>query len=141
MSEHDTVELAARLAAQPQPVCAELTPFELVDADLAAGFVAMRFDAQPLFANHFGNIQGGFAVALIDALVSVASYALLGRWCPTVEIKSSFVAPARLGECRGEARVIRAGATLVFLESRLWGGDGELAVHATATVSVRDASA
>jgi acyl-coenzyme A thioesterase PaaI-like protein len=75
-------------------------------------------------------------VALVDVLVSVAAYAKR-QWCPTVEIKTTFVAPLKLGECRGEARVIKAGKTLAFLEARLWGTDDELAIHATATVSVR----
>jgi acyl-coenzyme A thioesterase PaaI-like protein len=53
-----------------------------------------------------------------------------------VEIKSTFVAPLMLGESRGEASVIKAGKQLVFLEAKLWGADGKLAVHATATAFV-----
>ena len=130
-------ELSALLASQPKPVCANLTPFEVADAEFEAGFVALRFAEQPAFSNHWGNIQGGFGVALIDVLISVAAYAKLRQWCPTVEIKSSFVAPAKLGECRGEACVIKAGKALAFVEARLWGADGQLAIHATATVSVK----
>jgi uncharacterized protein (TIGR00369 family) len=133
----DTTELSALLASQPKPVCADLTPFEVSDADFEAGFVALQFAEQPAFSNHWGNIQGGFGVALIDVLISVAVYAKLRRWCPTVEIKSSFVAPAKLGECKGEARLIKAGKALAFVEARLWGADGLLAIHATATVSVK----
>jgi uncharacterized protein (TIGR00369 family) len=136
----DLTDLAADLAAQPKPVCAALTPFEVAEADRAAGFVVLRFQEQPAFSNHWGNIQGGFGVALIDALVSVAAYAKLRQWCPTVEVKCSFIAPAKLGECRGEARVIKAGKALAFLEARLWGADGQLAIHATATLSVKAAS-
>ena len=116
--------------------CAALTPFAVIDADFETGAVALRFAKQPAFANHRGHIQGGFGVALVDVLVSVAAYAKR-QWCPTVEIKTTFVAPLKLGEGRGEARVIKAGKTLAFLEARLWGTDDELAIHATATVSVR----
>ena len=133
----DATELDALLASQPKPVCAALTPFETVDADFEAGSVELRFAEQPAFSNHWGNIQGGFGVAMIDVLVSVAVYAKLRQWCPTVEIKSSFVAPAKLGECKGEARLIKAGKALAFVEARLWGADGQLAIHATATVSVK----
>ena len=133
----DAARLARLLASQPKPVCADLTPFEVTSADLDAGYVALRFSGQPAFSNHWGNIQGGFGVALIDVLVSVAAYAKLGQWCPTVEMKSTFVAPAKVGTCDGEARIIKVGNTLAFLEARLWGGDGELAIHATATVSVK----
>jgi uncharacterized protein (TIGR00369 family) len=78
-------------------------------------------------------MQGGFAVAMVDVLLSVAVYAKVRAWLPTVEIKSSFVAPAKLGVCKGEAEVIKAGRQLVFAEARLWGADGKLAVHATGT--------
>jgi uncharacterized protein (TIGR00369 family) len=133
----DAAELAALLASQPKPACALLTPFEVADADFQSGFVALLFAEQPAFANHWGNIQGGFGVALIDVLVSLAAYARLRQWCPTVEVKCSFVAPAKLGVCRGEARVIKAGKALAFVEARLWGADGQLAIHATSTVSVK----
>src|SRR5688572_27235885 len=129
-------ELQRALSSQPTPDCAALTPFAVEAADFDVGSVALRFAPQPAFKNHFGNVQGGFAVAMIDVLLSVAAYAKTKAWLPTVEIKSSFVAPMKLGECRGEASVVKAGKQLVFLEARLWGADGKLAVHATATVSV-----
>jgi uncharacterized protein (TIGR00369 family) len=132
----DAAELQRLLDSQPKPECAELTPFLIEEASFDLGRVVMLFATQPTFKNHFGNIQGGFAVAMIDVLVSVAAYAKTRLWCPTVEIKSSFLTPVKLGQCRGEAVVIKAGKQLVFLEARLWGADGKLSVHATATVAV-----
>jgi uncharacterized protein (TIGR00369 family) len=129
-------ELQAILDAQPKPDCAALTPFVVQDADFEAGRVVLLFAPQPAFKNHFGNVQGGFAVAMVDAVVSIAAYAKTRLWMPTVEIKSSFVSPMKLGECRGEGVVIKAGKQLVFLEAKLWGADGKLAVHATATAAV-----
>lgn len=129
-------ELQSLLDSQPKPDCAALTPFAVEEADLEAGRVVLRFASQPAFKNHFGNVQGGFAVAMVDVLVSVAAYAKTRSWMPTVEIKSSFVAPMKLGECRGEGVVIRAGKQLAFVEAKLWGADGRLAVHATATALV-----
>jgi uncharacterized protein (TIGR00369 family) len=129
-------ELQTRLDSQPKPDCAALTPFTVEEVDFEAARVVLRFAPQPAFKNHFGNVQGGFAVAMVDVLISVAAYAKTRAWLPTVEIKSSFVAPMKLGECRGEGVVIRAGKQLVFLEARLWGADGRLGVHATATALV-----
>jgi len=129
----NTSELQSLLDNQPQPDCAKLTPFVVEQANFETGHVKLRFAAQPAFKNHFGNVQGGFAVALIDALVSVSAFAKTRAWLPTVEIKSSFLAPIKLGECVGEASIIKAGKQLMFLEARLWGADGTLAVHATAT--------
>lgn len=130
-------ELTSLLTTQPKPVCADLTPFDVVEADMESGYLVLRFPKQPAFANHWGNIQGGFGVALIDVLISVSTFSKLRQWCPTIEIKSSFLAPAVLGECRGEARVLKVGSSLAFVEAKLWGADGQLAIHATATVSVK----
>ena len=132
----DTAELQRLLDSQPKPECAALTPFVIEDASLDLGRVVLLFASRPAFKNHFGNVQGGFAVAMIDVLVSLAAYAKTKLWLPTVEIKSSFLAPVKLGQCRGEAVVIKAGKQLVFLEARLWGADGKLSVHATATAAI-----
>lgn len=129
-------ELQSALDGQSKPDCAALMPFTVEEADFDGGRVVLRFAPQPAFRNHFGNVQGGFAVAMVDALVSIAAYAKTKQWLPTIEIKSSFVAPMKLGECRGEGIVVRAGRQIVFSEAKLWGADGKLAVHATASAAV-----
>ena len=126
----------ALLEGVPQPVCAKLTPFAITDADTAGGFVRLRFDEQPAFRNHFGNIQGGFAVAMLDVAISIAAFARTGVWLPTIEIKSSFLAPLPIGPCVGEGRVLKAGKSLAFIEGRLLTTDGLPAVIATATALV-----
>jgi uncharacterized protein (TIGR00369 family) len=135
----DVDELRALIAKMPKPVCAALTPFEIAAADSAAGVVRLEFAEQSAFRNHFGNIQGGFAVAMMDVVLSLAAFAKLRQWLPTVEIKSTFLAPAKLGACIGEGRVLKVGQSLAFVEGRLWGADGALAVHATATALIRSA--
>jgi uncharacterized protein (TIGR00369 family) len=125
--------LLEHLRGLPKPVCAELTPFDVLEADGQRGFVRLQFEPQPLFGNHFGNIQGGFSVAMIDALLSIAVYVHTRAFLPTIEIKTSFLAPAAIGVCVGEGVVLRAGRSVVFSEARLWGPDGVLAAHATGT--------
>ena len=104
----DAAEFQRVLAGFPQPECTKLTPCTVDEVDLETGRVKLRFAPQPAFSNHFGNVQGGFAVAMIDVLISVAAYAKTKAWLPTVEIKSSFVAPMKLGECVGEGIVVKA---------------------------------
>nr|WP_090439621.1 PaaI family thioesterase [Pseudomonas benzenivorans] len=118
----------------PKPACAALLPFSFIEADSESGVVKVEFEPQPAFGNMFGNIQGGFAVAMLDIPISFAAFLKLQQWLPTIEIKSSFLSPAKLGKCIGEGRIIRAGKSIVFVEGKLWGADGKLAVHATATL-------
>jgi acyl-coenzyme A thioesterase PaaI-like protein len=77
---------------------------------------------------------------MLDVPISCAVFAKVRQWLPTVEIKASFVAPARIGKCIGEGRVIRAGRSVVFVEGRIFGADGQLAVHGTATVIAKSPS-
>jgi uncharacterized protein (TIGR00369 family) len=133
----DVERLRALIASAPKPACAALTPFTVVEADAERGFVKVEFEPQPAFGNMFGNIQGGYAVAMLDLPISFAGLLKLQQWLPTVEIKTSFLAPARLGTCIGEGQIIRAGKSIVFAEGRLWGSDGKLAVHATATLAAK----
>jgi uncharacterized protein (TIGR00369 family) len=129
-----TEEIRSLLASQPTPVCAELTPFNILEVENKTGFVKVEFAPQPAFENHFGNIQGGFAVSMMDVVISIAAFVKARQWIPTVEIKASFIAPARVATCIGEGRVIRAGRNVIFAEGKLWNADNELAVHATATL-------
>ena len=131
-----TAELQALLDSQPKLESSALPSFLVEEADFDVGRVVLRFAPQPAFQNYHGNVQGGFAVALVDVLISVAAFTRARAWLPTVEIKSTFLAPLLLGESRGEASVIKAGKQLVFLEAKLWGPNGKLAVHATATACV-----
>ena len=133
----DLERLRTLVASAPQPPCATLTPFSIVEADAGRGLVRVEFKPQPAFGNTFGNIQGGFAVAMIDLPISLAGLLKLQQWLPTVEIKSSFLVPAKLGTCIGEGQIMRAGRSIVFAEGRLWGSDGRLAVHATATLAIK----
>ena len=125
--------LIEHLRGLPKPVCADLTPFEVMEADGSSGTVRLQFEPQPLFSNHFGNIQGGFCVAMIDVVLSIAVYVKTRAFLPTIEIKTSFLAPAPIGVCIGEGAVLRAGRSVVFSEARLWGPDGLLVAHATGT--------
>jgi uncharacterized protein (TIGR00369 family) len=125
-------ELRAALDALPQPKCVELTPFEVVDAE-PDGRVRVRFAAQPAFKNHFGNVQGGFLVAMLEVPLTLAIYVRSKRLCPTIEIKTSFLAPAPLGELIGEGSVVRIGSSVVFAEAKILTLDGTMVAHATAS--------
>lgn len=124
------------LAGLPLPPCAALTPATLIELDSARGFVRFEFPAQPAFENHFGNVQGGFAAAYVDVLVSMAAFVSVRQWCPSVEFKTSFLAPWKLGVSHGEGVVLRAGRRLVFTEAKIWGPDQQLVVNASATLLV-----
>jgi len=124
--------LLDQLQALPRPVCAELTPFEVLEAD-ESGRVRLLFAPQPAFGNHFGNVQGGFCVALLDVALSLAAYARTGQLCPTVEVSTRFLAPTSLEGCLAEGTVLRAGSSVVVSQAVLMTPEGTATAHATAT--------
>lgn len=134
MNPISSEELLVLLTNQPKPPCAALTPFNVLEVEANTGYVKIEFAPQPAFENHFGNIQGGFAVSMMDVVISMAAFVKVRQWIPTVEIKTSFIAPARIATCIGEGFVVRAGRSVIFAEGKLWNADSELAVHATATL-------
>ena len=115
----------------PPPPLARLMNFDLVE--VGDGRVVVRFPAQPAFGNHFGNVQGGFLVAMLEVPLALAVFVKTQRWMPTIEIKTSYVTPAPIAELLGEATVLRAGSSVLFAEAKIFTTDGKLCAHATAT--------
>jgi uncharacterized protein (TIGR00369 family) len=126
--------LIAEIDAQPKPVCAQLTPFRIAGAEKAAATVRLEFAPQPLFGNHFGNVQGGFAMAMIDCLTSLAGYVATGEWIPTIEMRADFLAPLPIGPCIGEGVIVKAGRSAVFAEAKLFRADGQVAISASSVM-------
>lgn len=132
MTEIET--LKTLLLSTPKPKCAELTPFKIIEGDSKLGYIKGEFSEQPAFGNLFGHIQGGFLTAMMDVPVSLAGFLKTGAWLPTIEIKTSYLAPTKNGPAIAEAQVLRSGQKIVFVEGRMWGSDGKLTVHVTATL-------
>lgn len=115
------------------PECAKLLEFDLLEAEADTGRVRLQFTPQQAFGNHFAHIQAGFVVAMLDCPLSLSAYIKLGRWVPTIEIKTSYIAPAPIGISIAEGTVLRAGQNVIFTEARLLTPTGKLLAHATAT--------
>ena len=107
--------------------------------DAAAGRVTVRYEAKPEFCNLIGTVQGGILTAMLDNVMAFAALCPLGpgHAVPTLEIKTTFVAPAKPGPLLGEATALRLGRSVAFLEGRLRAADGALLAVATSTAQVR----
>ncbi len=84
--------------------------------------------------------QGGFVTAWLDAAMA---HALIhdtqrAQTVFSLEIKVSFYEKVGPGEGRVEARVIRRGKRVAFLEASLFNPDGKLAAQASSTGVLAD---
>ena len=52
---------------------------------------------------------------MLDVAISIAGYAKVRAWLPTIEIKSSFLEPLPIGTCVGEGRVLKVGKNLAIV--------------------------
>ena len=131
----DFMELVGNHVPRP-PAYAELMGARPLHAE--RGHVRLEFQASELFLNPGGLIQGGFLTVMLDETMGPAALSALGPgyMVPTLELKVSFLRPARVGRLVADARVVHLGRSVVFLEGSLADDDGKLIATATATARV-----
>ena len=85
-----------------------------------------------------GVVQGGILAAMLDEGMALAAVAMdeFRTFVPTLELKVSFVAPARPGRFVVESQVVRKGKSVAFAEGRLFDAAGELVATASTTMRV-----
>jgi uncharacterized protein (TIGR00369 family) len=95
---------------------------QIIELDSAAGRVKVRYLPGPEFTNPMGNVQGGIIVAMLDDAAAFSAIVKAGEriGIPTIELKTSFFAPARAGvPLFAEARCIKLGKRVAFMEAEL----------------------
>ena len=118
--------VAALLRAQP------------ISNDAESGVFRMGFEGRDEFCNMLGVLQGGIVTTMLDMAMSFAAIARIGPEfrVPTLEMKTTFLAPARPGRLIGEGWPVRTGKTICFMEGRLLDADGAPLATASATARV-----
>ncbi len=137
MTDHDRIEWMRGVLARI-PVAGLLGARPLSwDAD--GSRAAIAFEARPEFCNLMGTVQGGLLTAMLDMAMAFAVLCGLeeGWVVPSLEIKTSYISPARPGPLTGEGHVVRLGRSIVFMEGRILGPGDVLVATATATGQLR----
>ena len=122
----------------PAPPAAVTLGWALTRVDPDRGEIEVTFEAGRQFTNPMGNVQGGFLAAMLDDTLGPALVATLpaGEFAPTLELKVSFLRPARPGRLTGRGRVLHRGGTIAFLSGELSDDSGDVVAAATATARV-----
>ena len=140
-TETEALDWAKRLFTE-LPV-AGLLCAQPIGCDPQRGRITVSFQARPEFCNLMGSVQGGMLTAMLDLTMSFAVLCALddGHVVPSLEIKTSFIAPARPGVIIGEGMLIRRGRSIAFMEGRLADSQGNLLCTASATGQIRQRAA
>lgn len=122
----------------PAPPAARLLGWKLVAIDPEQGTIRVEFAATADFLNPVGSIQGGLLAAMLDDTMGPAAAAFLGgsHLAQTLELKTSFLRPARPGRLFGDGKVVHRGRDILFLEGALSTEEGALVATATATARI-----
>ena len=126
-------DLKARMNRFVPPTAAILGQ-EILEIDSAAGRVKMKFQPIDACRNPMGNIQGGIMVAMLDDAAAFAAIVKSGKriGIPTIELKTSFFAPAKAGvPLYAEGRCLKLGKRIAFMEADLFDEAGTLLARLT----------
>jgi len=126
------------LARRTSPVT-EWLGMRILWHDDATKTTRFSFAPAPESRNITGNVQGGILVAMLDNAMGFNSFVSLGmaNQQTTIDIQTQFLEPVPLGPVEVEAKLVKGGRTLVFLEASLFTKDGTLAARATSTMKIR----
>jgi uncharacterized protein (TIGR00369 family) len=122
----------------PMPTAAKTLGWSLTRADTERGEIEVSFDATGDFLNPAGTVQGGFLTAMLDDTMGPALAATLdaGLFSTTLELKVSFLRPAKPGRLVGRGRVVRSGSTIAFLSGELLDDSGQVVAIGSSTARI-----
>jgi uncharacterized protein (TIGR00369 family) len=117
----------------PPPPIGRLLGFVL--REIEPGHAIFEMEADERHHNPMGTLHGGIYCDLADAAMGYAYAATLGEGetFTTVELKINFFRPVRQGKLSAEARIIKAGGTLGYIECNVTDQTGKLVAKAAST--------
>ena len=117
----------------PPPPVGRLLGFVL--KSLEPGHAVFEMEADERHHNPMGTLHGGVYCDLADAAMGYAYAATLaeGESFTTVELKINFLRAVRQGKLTAEAKVVKAGSALGYVECAVTDQTGKLVARAAST--------
>ncbi|QWG20832.1 PaaI family thioesterase [Bradyrhizobium sediminis] len=129
---------AIRDGILPEPPMARLIDFRLRVAE--PGRIVMEMEPHEALENTIGLLHGATAAALLDTAMGCAISTMLpaGQGAVTLDLKLSYLRPlsVKSGTISAEGKLVKLGRQTSYAEGSVRDGNGNLAVHATATFSM-----
>jgi uncharacterized protein (TIGR00369 family) len=121
-----------------QAPCSAWLNQSILEIDSETGFARIAYDLGEAHFNRFGALHGGAIACVMDDALAVAAGLVLqwGEIAPTLEMKVSYLAQGAAGRHIAEARVIKRGRQINFLESALTDAGSRVIATATATIMI-----
>jgi uncharacterized protein (TIGR00369 family) len=118
---------------EPPPPIGRLLGFVL--KSIEPGHAVFEMEVDERHHNPMGTLHGGVYCDLADAAMGYSYAATLaeGEAFTTVELKINFLRAVRQGKLTAEARVIKAGSALGYVECDVTDHAGKLVARASST--------
>jgi uncharacterized protein (TIGR00369 family) len=107
--------------------------------ELGKGAARLSMPIEPHLTNSLGTAHGGVIVSLLDVALCTAARTLHpdSVGVITIDLSVSFIGGASGARLLADARVLRDGRSMSFVEGEAKNEDGSLVAKAIATVRVR----
>lgn len=108
---------------------------------LGDGTARLSLPIAPHLTNSLGTVHGGVIVSLLDVALCTAARTLHpeSTGVVTIDLSTSFIGGGSGAKLLAEARVLKDGNSMTFVEAEAKNEDGSLVAKAIATVRVRHA--
>jgi uncharacterized protein (TIGR00369 family) len=120
------------------PATARWLGMQVVAWDRAAMRMRVSFDPPKDVINFGGVVQGGFLTAMMDDAMGLNIFVSMGMTNrqASIDLHTHFMRPVEHGRIEVEARVVKAGRSVAFLEAELFDKNGELAARAVSSMKL-----
>ena len=116
-----------------------LTHLKILTEELGQGTARLSVPVEKHLTNSMGTVHGGVIMSLLDIALCTAARTLhpgsIGAI--TIDMSTSFLDGGSGARLLAEARVLKDGRTMSFVEAEARNEDGTLVAKAIATVRVR----
>ena len=112
---------------------------KILTETLGEGTARLSMPIEPHLTNSLGTAHGGVIVSLLDVALCTAARTLHPESVGviTIDLSTSFIGGASGSKLVADARVLRDGRSMSFVEAEAKNEDGSLVAKAIATVRVR----
>jgi uncharacterized protein (TIGR00369 family) len=111
----------------------------IVTDALGEGSARLSLPIAPHMVNSFGSVHGGVIMSLLDVALCTAARTLHpdSTGVVTIDLSTSFAAAGSGAKLIAEARVLKNGRSMIFVEGEARNEDGGLVAKAIGTVRAR----
>ena len=115
-----------------------LSHLKILTETLDKGSARLSLPVEPHLTNSLGTVHGGVIMSLLDVALCTAARTLHPESVGviTINLSTSFIGAGNGAKLYAEARVLKDGRSLSFVEGEAQNADGTLVAKAVATVRV-----